>query len=148
MHGDNADEGNIFREAASRPGVLDDLHRTAVAILGDHGGLELLKLYGLDEEQVQRITPQERDWRIHRFPEDARFYLPSAELQRVWPNAAFYHFGAKSPFGSSRFPDDSFHTLELLYVSTPPYRPPRHCCRRYSSLVSRFCRLLSTAHTS
>jgi hypothetical protein len=114
LHGDNADEGNIFREAASRPGALDDLRTAADSILGKEGCKTLLQLYSLDGPG--ELTQEEKAERLYRFPEDARFYLPSAELQRVWPKSAFYHLTAKSPF-ASRCEGDSFHTLDLLYVS-------------------------------
>jgi hypothetical protein len=116
MHGDNGDEGNIFREPAGRPGALEELRTTTTEILGEANCSEFLKLYGLD--QAEDLTDEERSWRLHRIPEDARFYLPSAELQRVWPEAAFYHLEAKSPFTTSRYASDSYHTLDLLYVST------------------------------
>lgn len=114
MHGDNGDEGNIFREPAARPGALEDLRKTATAILGKENCQTFLRLYGLDK--AEELSDKERDWRLHRIPEDARFYLPSAELQRVWPKAAFYHLSAKSPFTTSRYASDSYHTLDLLYV--------------------------------
>jgi hypothetical protein len=127
LHGDNADEGNIFREAANRPGALDDLRNAAKSILGKEGCETLLQLYQLD--RAGGLTEEERAERLYRVPEDARFYLPSAELQRVWPKSAFYHLTAKSPF-ASRCEGDSFHTLDLLYVSGFPFPATRHHVRR------------------
>jgi len=118
MHGDNADEGNIFRDAAARPGAFEDLKRVAKELMGEQGLNELLHIYGLNDEDVQRIDKPELACRLHRIPEDARFYLPSDELLRVWPKAAFYHLTARSPFRkTSVWPNDSYHTLDLLYVS-------------------------------
>lgn len=119
MHGDNGDEGNIFRQASSLPAAMNDLKRTALQLLGPQPCAELLEVYGLGQSDL--LSPDERSFRLHRFPEDARFYLPAAELYRVWPQAAFYHLSAKSPFASSRYANDSYHTLDLLYVS---------CCRQ------------------
>lgn len=136
LHGDNADEGNIFREAARRPGALDELKIAAQSILGKEGCETLLQLYQLDRQA--ELTQEERAERLYRIPEDARFYLPSAELQRVWPKSAFYHLTAKSPF-ASRCEGDSFHTLDLLYVSGSTSGAARHgthlwiCCHTVSA---------------
>jgi hypothetical protein len=118
MHGDNADEGNIFRIPAARRGALDDLKSVATKTLGESGAEELLDIYRLKDALIEGIHPGELSSRLHRLPEDARFYIPSDELLRVWPNAAFYHLTAKSPFKTtSRWPDDCYHTQDLLYVS-------------------------------
>lgn len=120
MHGDNADEGNIFREDSRSPGKLDELSQAASEIRGEESARGLLKLYGLDEASLGTLGKKEVAQRIHRFPEDARFYLLSDRLRTVWPGAAVYHLTAKSPFKASRFPDDSYHELDNLYVC-PPY---------------------------
>ena len=115
MHGDNADEGNIFRDAAASEGALDRLSTIARDILGEQAARELLDIYGLSD--TASLDPSEVAWRLHRFPEDARFYLPSDKLIWVWPRAAFYHLDAKSPFASALWPKDCYHTHDLLYVN-------------------------------
>ena len=125
MHGDNADEGNIFRNAAAQPGAFERLKEVAKAVLGAQGLAELLDIYAMNDEDVLGMDTAQLAVRLYRIPEDARFYLPSDELVRVWPKAAFYHLTAKSPFrASSLWPNDSFHTLDLLYVRQASYRRP------------------------
>jgi hypothetical protein len=120
MHGDNADEGNIFRSTARSTTTMCDLVRAATEVIGEKGCAELLIAYGLEE--WARLDELERARRLCRFPEDARFYLPSDELQRAWPESSFYHLVAKSPCQGSLYPGDSFHTLDLLYVSLSSFR--------------------------
>lgn len=114
MHGDNADEGNIFREAAGETSAMLALENIGESVLGRERLATVLNLYGLSE--WRSLDAAERGERLCRFPEDARFYLPTDELQLAWPGSALYHFTAKSPFATSAFPGDSFHTLELLHV--------------------------------
>ena len=114
LHGDNAHEGNIFRHNARQPDALDQFKRAATETFGQEGCTRLLDLYALSDH----LTPTELEHRLHQFPEDVRFYLPSNELQRAWPSSAFYHLSAVSPFSTSPWPGQSFHTLDLLYVST------------------------------
>jgi hypothetical protein len=115
MHGDNADEGNIFRGIAAAPGTMDLLRSTATDIMGQAGREEILDIYGLLEPEA--VSKEENEAGLTALAEDARFYVPSDNLARVWPRAAFYHLTVKSPFWTSPFPDDCFHTLDLLYVS-------------------------------
>ncbi len=114
MHGDNGDEGNIFRQTALPATAANSLEETATAVLGKAGKDRLLAAYGLDT--WRDLDDATRADRLHRFPEDARFYLPSDVLQDAWPQAAFYHLAAKSPCQASLYPGDSFHTLDLLYL--------------------------------
>jgi carboxylesterase type B len=116
MHGDNADEGNIFREDARMPSKMSELERTAVDGLGQTGADTLLELYGLDPGSLHGVNPKEKAHRLHRFPEDARFYLLSERLNNIWPASAFYHLAAKSPFRYSRYPNDAFHELDNLFL--------------------------------
>jgi hypothetical protein len=113
LHGDNAHEGNCFRLSAQQPDALIRLRQVATEILGDEGCASLFRLYGLSD----CLGRDELAWRLHQFPEDVRFYLHSDELQRAWPDSAFYHLSAPSPFSTSAWPNESFHTLDLLYVS-------------------------------
>jgi hypothetical protein len=115
MHGDNADEGNIFRETAKKETTMSDLEAAATQVLGEEGYQRLMAAYGLQD--WKNLDVDQRIHRLNRFPEDARFYLPSDELVATWPRGAFYHLTAKSPCQGSLYPDDSFHTLDLLYVS-------------------------------
>jgi len=114
LHGDNAHEGNFFRLAAQQPDALNELRRTATLLLGSEDCAKLFEIYELSDD----LDRQELAWRLHQFPEDVRFYLHSDELQRAWPDSAFYHLSAPSPFTTSAWPKESFHTLDLLYVST------------------------------
>ena len=113
MHGDNADEGNIFRQDACVPSIMENVVKVATSALGAEGTKELLNTYGLDDDGLDQ---KQVGYRLHRFPEDARFYLPSDGVVSVWPKAAFYHLDVKSPLSSSLWPGDCFHTLDLLYV--------------------------------
>ncbi len=132
MHGDNADEGNIFRDTAKNGNAMNDLVNVATEVLGEEGCNRLIA--GYDLRDWVDLDVDERAHRLYRFPEDARFYLPSDELVAAWPGSAFYHLTARSPCQGSLFPHDSFHTLDLLYVSAPwPY-------------VSRVHSLLITCH--
>ena len=120
MNGDNADEGNIFRGAAAAPGVLDQLRAVAQEVMGEEGRDDLLDIYGLTD--IDTLDRAETTERLTALAEDARFYLPSEEVSRVWPKAAFYHLTPKSPFWTSRFPGECFHTQDLLYVCERPSR--------------------------
>jgi len=121
MHGDNADEGNIFRGLASGSGVLEQLRSVAERVMKKQGCDELLDIYGLSNPA--QLSKEEITARLTAIPEDARFFFLSEELARVWPKAAFYHLTPKSPFFTSRFPDECFHTQDLLYVR--PLQPTR-----------------------
>jgi hypothetical protein len=116
MHGDNANEGNFFRSVSSEIRTSENMERIGAAVLGAQGLSNLLELYGLSD--WRSLDDNQRAERFNAFPEDARFFLPTDELQAAWPKSALYHFTATSPFKTSAFPDDSFHTLELLHVST------------------------------
>jgi len=114
LHGDNAHEGNFFRLAAQRPDALNELRQTATLMIGAVDCANLFEMYELSDD----LSQEELAWRLHQFPEDVRFYLHSDELQRAWPDSAFYHLSAPSPFSTSAWPGESFHTLDLFYVST------------------------------
>jgi hypothetical protein len=112
LHGDNAHEGNVFRHTARKPNALALLKQVASEILGNEGCARLIDLYELSDD----LDEEGLAWRLHQFPEDVRFYLHSNELQRVWPDSAFYHLSAPSPFNTSAWIGETFHTLDLLYV--------------------------------
>lgn len=139
MHGDNADEGNIFREDALAPTTRESLVGAAKEVLGDKAAQRLMRLYQIDNDSLEGIGRKETGRRIHRFPEDARFYVLSERLRTVWPSAATYHLTAKSPFKHSRFPTDSYHELDNLYVShgSQEYRRLIESCLGISTSIWR-----------
>lgn len=137
LHGDNAHEGNVFRDVAKRPGALDRLQQAATKLLGIEGCAKIQDLYGLSPD----LSHRDLSWRLHQFPEDVRFYLHANELQRAWPSSAFYHLSATSPFSTSPWPEESFHTLDLLYVRQSKHF--RHESAAHKQVFGNFDHLLA-----